>query len=112
MYFCCLCVLITIQPSPGSVTDLIQHWSFTQNDVCHPRPCTPPIYCTFSDGLLSLLHVPFARTSTRRKHAFLGIVPSIWNGLPLMLRSPLPSHLPTKTLLTPLNPFSGIPLST
>src|SRR6218665_3027797 len=35
----------------------------------------------------SLLHVPFARTSTVEQRAFLVVGPSIWNDLPLSLRS-------------------------
>src|SRR6218665_3142941 len=34
-----------------------------------------------------LLRVPFARTSARQKRAFAVVGPSIWNGLPLSIRS-------------------------
>ena len=44
--------------------------------------------------------VPFARTSTRQKHAFAVVGPSIWNCLPLSIRS-LPGTL-SQTFLTEL----------
>src|SRR6218665_202601 len=47
-----------------------------------------------------LLRVPFARTSTRQKRAFAVAGPSIWNGLPLSIRS-LPRTLP-QTFLSQL----------
>src|SRR6218665_25815 len=43
---------------------------------------------------------PFARTSTRQKRAFAVAGPSIWNGLPLSIRS-LPRTL-SQTFLSPL----------
>src|SRR6218665_55013 len=47
-----------------------------------------------------LLRVPFARTSTRQKRAFAVAGPSIWNGLPLSIRS-LPRTL-SQTFLSQL----------
>src|SRR6218665_219308 len=47
-----------------------------------------------------LLPVPFARTSTRQKRAFAVAGPSIWNGLPLSMRS-LPRTL-SQTFLSQL----------
>src|SRR6218665_1444513 len=47
-----------------------------------------------------LLRVPFACTSTRQKHAFAVAGPSIWNGLPLSIRS-LPRTL-SQTFLSQL----------
>ena len=44
-----------------------------------------------------LLHVPFARTSTRQKRAFAVVGPSIWNGLPLLIHS-LPRTLSQTSL--------------
>src|SRR6218665_1840342 len=53
--------------------------------------CGPTRSARSSRSLLSadqgLLRVPFARTSTRQKRAFAVAGPSIWNGLPLSLRS-------------------------
>src|SRR6218665_2739317 len=47
-----------------------------------------------------LLRVPFARTSARQKRAFAVVGPSIWNGLPLSIRS-LPRTL-SQTFLSQL----------
>ena len=47
-----------------------------------------------------LLRVPFARTSARQKPAFAVVGPSIWNGLPLSIRS-LPRTL-SQTFLSQL----------
>ena len=47
-----------------------------------------------------LLCVPFARSSARQKHAFAVVGPSIWNGLPLSIRS-LPRTLSQTFLSQP-----------
>jgi len=54
--------------------------------------CGPTLSARSSRSLRSteqgLLHVLFAHTSsTRQKHAFSVVGPSIWNGFPLMLHS-------------------------
>src|SRR6218665_3915456 len=56
--------------------------------------------CSLRSADQGLLRVPFARTSTRQKRAFAEVSPSIWNGLPLSVRS-LPRTL-SQTFLSPL----------
>jgi len=53
--------------------------------------CGPTLSAWSSRALhsaeLGLLCVPFAHPSTRQKHAFAAVGPSIWDGLPLSIRS-------------------------
>jgi len=53
--------------------------------------CGPTLSARSSRSLrsaeLGLLHVPFARTSTKQKRAFAVASPSICNGLPFSIRS-------------------------
>src|SRR6218665_972781 len=56
--------------------------------------------CSLRSADRGLLRVPFARTSTRQKRAFAVAGPSIWNGLPLSIRS-LPRTL-SQTFLSQL----------
>ena len=56
--------------------------------------------CSLCSAEQGLLRVPFARTSTVKKRAFEVASPSIWNGLPLSIRS-LPRTL-SQTFLSQL----------
>src|SRR6218665_3884838 len=57
-------------------------------------------YHSLRSAKQGLLHVPFTCTSTRQKHAFAVVGPSIWNGLPLLIHS-LPINL-SQTFLSQL----------
>src|SRR6218665_1762361 len=72
------------------------HISAYMRDVLHWLPLRQRIefcrvavlvWCSLRSAEQSLLHVPFARTSTMQSRAFSVVGPLAWNGLPLALRS-------------------------